>query len=340
MALLQMSPLRNIALPVLLLSLLSSAALAAEAPAKPSEQQQSLAGRAAEPVARVNGKEITALELKNAVATLLATQPDVQPSPEAMKKLYNNMLDSLISQELVYQEGVKLKIADLEKRVNEVLAQQKARYVNDGYFQKSLASLGMTEKELTDSIRNEIVVRNFIAKTVDEKVSVTGEEVKKFYDQNIDRFTTPEQVRVSRILIAAEPSMDAEEKKNALNKAKMLRKQIADGTASFDEIARKYSNCPSSKIGGDLGYLVKKDMPAVFAQAVFALNVGELSEVVETKAGFEIIRIRDRRASVTKPYAEVRPQIEEYLRKEKSDAAMRKLLEELRKKGHVEVLLK
>lgn len=340
MALLQMSPLRNIVLPVLLLSMSFSAALAAETPAKSSEQQQSPVDRAAEPVAKVNGKEITAAELKRAVATILASQPDAKPSPEAMKKAYNNMLESLISQELVYQEGMKLKIKDLEKQVNELLAQQKARFANEGYFQKSLSSLGMTEKELVDSIRNEIVVRNFITKTVDEKISVTDAEVKKFYDQNIDRFTTPEQFRISRILIATEPSMSVEEQKNAREKAKALRKQIADGTAGFDAIARKYSNCPSNKLGGDLGYLARKDMPAAFAQIVFALKTGELSEVVETKAGFEIVRIRDRRASVTKPYAEAKPQIEEYLRKEKTDAAMRKLLEELRKKGHVEVFLK
>ncbi|HEY6871673.1 MAG TPA: peptidylprolyl isomerase [Geobacteraceae bacterium] len=326
MSLLQAS-LRKIVFCILLLSVVSVA-----------RAGEVTSGAVQDPVARVNGRDITAAELKHAVDALLATEPGAKLSPDTLKKVKINVLEDLISRELIYQAGMKLEIKDLEKQVGENLAQEKARFDSKVAFEKELSSRGMTEKELTDSFRRDIVIRNYIAETIEAKISISEEESRKFYEQNIDKFTQPEQVRLSHILIPADKAMNVVEKKKAREKAENLRKELLGG-ADFAALARKYSEAPDSKMGGDMGYLTREQMPQSFAQAAFALKPGELSGVVETKAGFDIISMRDRRPAVTTPFADLRAQIETYLKRQKTDAALQRFLQEARKSG-VEVLLK
>jgi len=319
--------------------MLTSLAIACAAESVSTNRTPQKESSAQDVVARVNGTEITALQLKRAVETLLASKPDAKLSPETLKKVNNNMLESLISQELVYQAGLKLGVKDLDKQADEALAKEKARFVDDSYFQDFLRKNGMTEKELRDSFRNEIVVKNYIAETIDAKIVVSEDESKKFYDQNIDTFTTPEKVRVHHILIPASSDMSSDDKKKAREKAESLRKQLLDG-ADFAQLARDNSVYPSSKLGGDLGFISRKEVHPDFAKAAFALKTGELSEVVETPAGFQIIKLRDRSPSVTTSYSDAKPQIEIYLKNKKADAAFQKFLNEARKNAKIEMLNK
>jgi peptidyl-prolyl cis-trans isomerase C len=290
-------------------------------------------------VARVNGRGITALQLKYTVNSLITAQPNAKLSPETMKKVNKNVLDTLIARELLYQAGMKLEIKDLDKLVKEKIAKGRARFSSEADFRKALGSADISDKELYDNVLQEIVIENFIAKTIDAKISVSEKEIKDVYDQNIENVTQAEQIRINYILIGTDSAMKADERIKAREKAEKLRKELLKG-ASIIELARKYSTDSSSEVGGDVGYTTRKQLEPVFAQAAFALKPGELSQVVETKAGYFIIKMRDRRPSVTKSLAEVRPQIEEELKKLKSDAATQQFLAEARKNAKIEILLK
>ena len=330
--------LRNIIFSIVLLPFIISVTGAAEA--APIVAAPQAAGAIQDAVARVNDREITATELKRVVDVLLATEPQAKLSPETLKKVTMNVLGSLISSELVYQAGMKLEIKDLDKQVRENIAQQKARLGGEVPFEKELNSKGLTEKELSEALRKEIVINNFIAKTIDAKIYVSEEECKKYYDQNIGKFTQLEQVRVSHILIPTNATMSANEKKNAREQAEQLRMDLLKGRDGFIELAKKYSSAPDSKFGGDLGYLTREQMPPSFGQAAFALQPGQVSEIVETRAGYDIIKMRDRRPAVITSFDQAKPQIEEYLKKQKRDLAVEEFVQKARSSSKVEVLLK
>jgi len=318
--------------------LLAASVATSSADPIPMASSQQAEASVQEPVARVNGLDIPAARLKRAVDSLIATKPGAQLSPETLRNINLNVLQDLISQELFYQAGMKLEIKDLDKQVMEKVDSYKARVDADDY-NRALKSKGMTEKDVYDNARRDIVIANFIARTIDAKISVTEEECKKVYDQNIDRFTQPEQVRIHHILIEVTAKMSADEKKKAREKAEKILKELLKG-ADFDEMARKYSNAADSKLGGDLGYFSRDKLPLPLAQAAFALKPGQLSDIVESKAGYDIIKLRDHKDAVTKPFEEAKPGIESFLRKLKSDAAIQEFLKEAREKAKVEVLLK
>jgi parvulin-like peptidyl-prolyl isomerase len=290
-------------------------------------------------VAKVNGKNITALQLKHAVKSLLSKDPTAKLPPETLKKVNRNVLERLIRLELLYQAGLTLENKELDKIINDRINKEKSKYAGVTEFNQMLSSLGISESEFYENMRRDTIIKNFISKVIDAKITVKEDEIRKVYEQNIDEFTQPEQVRISNILIGVNASMGADEKKKAREKAEKIHSELLKG-ASFVELARANSDSISKKFGGDLSYVTKEQMDPVVAQAVSALKVGQLSEVLETPTGFHIIKLRDRRPSVTKPYDEVRSQIEKYIKEIRLQAASEEYLNNLHKSAKIDVLLK
>jgi peptidyl-prolyl cis-trans isomerase C len=292
-----------------------------------------------ESVARVNGVAITALELNRATKVMSAGQRGVTPSADQQKEFEKQALNQLVSAELLYQAGQKLEIKDLDKQVDDKMAQGKAKFPNTEDFAKAMKEMDMEEKDLRDYTRRDLIITNFIEKTIIPKVTVSEEDARKFYDQNPDKFTRPETVKASHILLGVDQKASADEKKTAREKAEKLRKELSGG-ADFAALAKGNSTCPSSQQGGDLGYFGKGQMVPAFETAAFALKPGEISDVVETQFGYHIIKLTEKKAAEKVEFKEARPRIDEFLKNQKVGAAVNDYLTEARKTAKIEMLLK
>lgn len=288
------------------------------------------------PVAIVNGVTIDAIELRRAEKVMLRGQ-NVPAEQQAM--VDKQALEQLLSAELLYQAAAKLEVKDLDKLVDEKLAEGKARFANEQDFAKAIKDLEMDEKVLRDYTRRDLLISKFVVSTIVPTIKVTEEEARAFYDQNPDKFTRSETVKASHILIGTEPNASAEDKKKAREKAEKLRKDLAGG-ASFEELAKGNSTCPSSQQGGDLGFFGKGQMVPPFEQAAFALKPGEISDVVETQFGYHIIKLTDKKAAETVTFKEAQARIEEYLKGQKINTAVGDYVTEAKKTAKIEVLLK
>ena len=291
------------------------------------------------PVARVDGSDISAVELKRARKIVQSGQSAQQLSADEQKELDKRLVDQLVSAELLYQSARKLEIKDLDKQVDAKMAQARDRFANEADFAKAINDLDMSEKDLREYTKRDVIIANFVTKTIVSKITVSEEESKKFYDQNIDKFRQDEKVRASHILCSIDAKASIEEKKKAREKAEKLRKELAGG-ADFAKLAKENSSCPSSKQGGDLGFFGRGQMVPPFEQAAFALKPGEISDVVETQFGYHIIKQTERTKAETVPFSIARSKIEEHLKNQKVNAALGDLLTELRKTAKIEILLK
>jgi peptidyl-prolyl cis-trans isomerase C len=197
----------------------------------------------------------------------------------------------------------------------------------------------MEEKDLRDYTRRDLIISNFVEKTILPKVTVTEADSKKFYDENPDKFSRSETVKASHILLGVDPKASAEEKKTAREKAEKLRKELAAG-ADFAALAKGNSTCPSSQQGGDLGYFGKGQMVPAFEKVAFSLKPGEISDVVETQFGYHIIKLTDKKGAEKVEFKEASPRIEDYLKNQKIGAAVNDFLVETRKTAKIEILLK
>ena len=151
-----------------------------------------------------------------------------------------------------------------------------------------------------------------IESEVFSEIAITDGEIEDFYTSNTAYCETGESVTASHILIAVESEDTDEEKEEALSKIEAIRQEIVDG-ADFAEVAKEKSEGPSGPRGGSLGTFTRGQMVEPFEEAAFALEPGELSDIVLTRFGYHIILVEGKTASSTRPLNEVSDQIRQYL---------------------------
>ncbi|KAF0221539.1 MAG: peptidyl-prolyl cis-trans isomerase [Geobacteraceae bacterium] len=339
----------NIVKKLISLSLLSTFALltlhggiAFSEEKKETQPKQEAAAKTSpsDPLAVVNGAAITRAEVARAVKVLLSQNRITQQvTPDQMKQAEEAALEQLISAEILYQAGLKLEIKDLDKQVEEKITQGKARFPSTEEYEKALKTADLTEKELKELTRKDIIVGNVVEKEIAAKITVPDQDVKKFYDENQDKFKKGESVRASHILCGVDANASPEEKKKAKEKAEALLKKIKAGE-DFAKLAKENSTCPSSAQGGDLGSFGKGQMVPPFEKAAFALKQGEVSDVVETQFGYHIIKLTEKKDAETIKLDETKDRIKDYLKNQKVQKAVADYITELKGKMKVEMLNK
>ena len=157
------------------------------------------------------------------------------------------------------------------------------------------------------------------------KVVVPPADIEREYNNNSEQYSTPEQVRASHILLKTEGKDDAAVKAKAEELLKRAR-----GGADFADLAKKNSEDEgSAKNGGDLDYFGKGRMVPEFDAAVFAMQPGQISDLVKTQYGYHIIKLMDKKAATTRPLAEVRQQLSDQLAYQRAQAQAADLAQKL-----------
>ncbi len=159
------------------------------------------------------------------------------------------------------------------------------------------------------------------------RVTVTASEIERAYNDNIEMYTTPEQVRASHILLKTDGKNDEAVKA----KAEELLKQVKAG-ADFAELARKNSQDEASaKNGGDLDFFTRGKMVPEFDQVAFSLQPGQISDLVKTQYGYHIIKVTDKKEASIKPLSEVRQQIVDQLTWERAQSKAAEVADKMEK---------
>ena len=157
-----------------------------------------------------------------------------------------------------------------------------------------------------EEVKAEIELRMRVDRLMDQHVAdvaeATDEELRAFYDEHRERFTAPEQVRASHVV----KHVHGPDKQPAFEAAMAARMEIAGG-ASFEEVVTAHSDCPED--AGDLGTFGHGEMVQEFEDVVFAMKVGEVSDVFETQFGYHIAKLYEHRAAREMPFEQVRDDI-------------------------------
>ena len=158
------------------------------------------------------------------------------------------------------------------------------------------------------------------------KITVPPADIERAYNDNLDQYSTPEQIRASHILLRTEGKDEAAVKA----KAEDVLKQAKSG-ADFGALAKKYSEDEASaKNNGDLDYIARGKMVPEFDQAAFAMPPGQV-DLVKTQFGYDIIKVTDKKPGTTRTLAELRPQLSDQLSYERAQAQAADLAANLEK---------
>lgn len=324
----------------------------ATAPGQPGQPGASLPGAVPGPpadtskmpavVARINGVDIKKDELLTEAKEMQArfAQANRGAVPPLDDKFYKQILDGMIAQKLLLAEAAREGVTVSDEDVKTQVAALRGRFPDQAAFENALKTEGMTEQELLKTLREEAVIQKYVGTKIFNSVQVTDQAARQFYDQNQDKMQRPERVHAKHVLIGVQPNASAEDKQKARAKAEDVLKRAKAGE-DFGKLASENSDDPGSKVqGGDLSWFSRGQMVPPFDQAVFALaKPNDLSDVVETQFGYHVIQLVEKQGPSAVPFEEAKPRIDQMLKQQQAGKRLQDRVEELKKKGKVEVFL-
>jgi parvulin-like peptidyl-prolyl isomerase len=280
------------------------------------------------PAALVNGQAIPVPAVQRELDRLRRGTHQGEPAaPDARDAatLGRAVLGTLVDRTLLLQRAREAGLSVSDADVQRELEQRAEAWQNAGHsFEDQLRQEGLTADALMAEARDRLLAERFVVHKLGVPAVPANEDVKAFYEAHRADYEKPEMVRALQIVVSS-----AEE-------AKSLLDQIRAG-ASFEELARKHSESPDGKRGGDLGYFARGTMPKIFDETCFALRVNQTSGVVASPYGYHLFKVTDRRPAHKRTLDEARAEIERRIVAEHIAAGERKLLDELRATAKVQL---
>ncbi len=256
-------------------------------------------------------------------------------SDSQLAEINKKVLENLINRELLYQESQKNGIKVNENAVNERLMTIKKRFPGEAEFKNALSRINHTEETLKPMLKQGMTIQRLVEEQFAKKVKISDKEIKSYYKDNPNLFKQPGQVRASHILIKVDPHADESKKAKARKELEKIQHKLQKDE-DFTSLAKEFSQGPSSAKGGDLGYFGRGQMVKPFEDVAFTLKPGEVSDIVETKFGYHLIKVVDKKPERTIAYEEIKGRIEQHLKNEEIQKRVSLYVEKLKENATVE----
>jgi peptidyl-prolyl cis-trans isomerase SurA len=307
-----------------------------------SARAQAKATVVEEIIARVNNDVITQSDYQHADMQLKEEiSHDCQNCPAdklaaEYKDQQKDLLRGLIDQSLMVQRAKDMGISvesDLIKRLDDVRKQNNLNSIED--LEKAVEGSGLPWEDYKTQIRNGMLTQEVIRREVGSHINIPTEEVKTYYGAHSQEFTRPEQVVLTEIFLSTE-GKSPEEMESVQKKTEDLRNRVVKGD-DFNEIAKRYSEGSTAKDGGDLGTFQRGQLSPQLEGVVFKMEKGQITDVIQTKTGFEVLKVENHYQAGLQPLEKVENEVMNKLYMEKMQPTLRTYLGELREESYVNV---
>jgi peptidyl-prolyl cis-trans isomerase SurA len=298
---------------------------------------------------KVNGEILTKTDLETRqVQALRAQGKNIDLNTEkgnaelrkALNEITPNLLVSSVDEMLMVQRGKELGYHLTEDQFKRVLDNLKTqnKIENDDQLQAALKQEGMTMSDLRRNMERQMLFSNVQQVEVFGRVAMTEDEARKYYAAHLSEFTTPSSIMLREILVAvpADPrGINAAADDAAKSKAGQIRARIAAGEP-FERVAAEVSDATSKANGGLLGPLNASELSADFRKVIETLKPGEMTPVIRTQRGYQILRLETATQAQTMPFEQAREQISERLVTDKRRDEFQKYIAKLRSQAIIE----
>jgi peptidyl-prolyl cis-trans isomerase C len=294
-------------------------------------------------IATGKGFEIKRSQLDDAYVDYSASTAAKGSSiPDADRPLIrSNLLDHLIIDQLLLQKASADDKSKTQKMVDDAIAE--ARTNSPEAFEAQVKATGMTLDQMRSRAIEEQLCRRVLIRETTNGITVPDAEVKKFYDDNPSDFAMPERAHVAHILISTldpvtQAPLPPDQKKEKEKQAKDIKSRAEKGE-DFAKLAKQYSDDPGSKDkGGEYTFAQNHQMVPEFEAAAFSLKTNQISDLVETRYGYHIIKLIEKLPASKEQFADASEKIHEYLVGQQAEKALPAYLEKLKADGGVKIL--
>lgn len=258
---------------------------------------------------------------------------------DLLTRLRKEAMNLLIEQVLVAQAAEKAGVKADPDAVGKAFDELRSVFDSDEAFQMKLEGDGFTAASLRRHLGRMMAAQQYLDEIRKEAANVNDADLERYYDENRNRLTLPEQVRVRHILITWKPMGKPDDRAFIRESMQPILERARAGE-DFAALAREFSDDYATRqAGGDTGFFHRGQMAPAFEEAAFALQLGEISDVVETSFGVHIIKLEERQEEELLSLEDIRDQLLDHVRNERAEQAVRTEIDRLADAADIKVLI-
>jgi peptidyl-prolyl cis-trans isomerase SurA len=299
---------------------------------------------------KVNGEIFTKSDLEQRQVAVLRQRgqaSDLKNDPgnaqlrQALDEVTPQILVDAVDEMLIVQRGKELGYRLGDEQFKSVLdnIKKENKMESEEQFQAALKAENMTLADLRRNLERQMIQQRVQQNEVLGKIGVTDDEAKRYYDAHLHEFTTAPSVTLREILVAVpadSKGVNVAADDAAKEKAEEIRKRVTTGGESFEKLAADASDSPSKANAGLIGPLSVNDISPELRKLIEAMKPGDVSELVRTQRGYQILKLEAMTKSETMTLEQAREQISERVFTDKRKAEFQKYLEKLRAQAIIE----
>lgn len=281
-------------------------------------------------VALVNEEPITRTQLDIAVFRHLyqrGKQDDDVPEKN-LRMIRRAVLQQLIDDTLIRQYADGEGFAAPAEEIDAFIARWESQFESEEDLERRSKAQFLTEEERNAELARVWSRMRWLEKRIEPGINVTEEEMQAWYEANRDTgtgFIEPEKIRARHLFVSTvEVDDEAHEKQ-----IRDMHRKLISGEATFEELAPSSEDPRTKTRGGDLNWFSRDRMPDDFAEVVFALKKGEVSEPFRTSIGWHVVEVTDQQEERPISFPEAREEIRAHLENQLTKDTIRQLLEKL-----------
>jgi parvulin-like peptidyl-prolyl isomerase len=268
----------------------------------------------------VNGRIVTQSQLEDRVRAVLAEAPpdlDKGRRDDIRRAALKELVDESLLEDRARDLDLVATDAEVEEQVKHLKEQNSI--ASEEEFVRALSASNLTPARLREQLKRTSTIQRVVGREVNSRVDLSDDALRLVYERQKETWAVPEKVRVSEILVNAGPG--AEEK--AREAASLVK-----GGANFEDVVVRFSDGPTRSKGGDMGTFGRGELAAALDAAAFSLPAGGVSDPIETKSGWHVLKVVEKVPAGYRPFAEVKGEI---LRREQETQFQKKLGEYVEK---------
>ena len=234
--------------------------------------------------------------LQEVIGRIRETGSELPPK----KILEEQVLERLIMEEIQLQigerAGIKISDAELNSSLSAIASQNSLNLEN---FKDSLESQDISYRDLRETVKKNMIIQRVQRGKVGSKIDITNEEIENFLNSEEGKTKLAEEYSVQQILLPLKSNSTKEEIKKAETKGKSIIEKLVSGE-NFSKLAASYSSGQNALEGGSLGWKKSSELPTLFSEIILKMEVGDISKLIRSGAGFHILHLSEKRGDTVK----------------------------------------
>jgi len=299
---------------------------------------------------KVNGEIFTKTDLEQRQVAVLrqrGQQLDIKSDPnnqqlrKAIDEITPAIMVDVVNEMVVVQRGKELGYSLSNEQFKSVVdnIKKENKIETEEQFQAALKSENMTMADLRRTLERQMIRQRVEQNEVLGKIGVSESEARAYYETHTHEFTTPPTVTLREILVAIPQDnrgVNVAAEEAAKTRAQEIRARVTEGKQDFAKAASEVSDSPSKANGGLIGPLSIQDVSPDLRKVVEPMKPGDVTDLIRTNRGFQILKLESKTESQTAPFEQAREQISERVFTDKRKAEYLKYLDKLRSQAIIE----